>query len=702
MTPSFLLNWLILALSLFNVSLMLWLALTVWLNAARRTLGVWVTSVSLLVGGAFFVSHTLIVGEPLSVRPGIDVWWQAGLLAVLGLPFAWYGITLWHTGFWNSEPSDLRTRHFPWLVLALILLALLSVLLATANPLPSFTRVLLLDLAPTPTVGDWPVLVVAFPVYSLLCVMLALDALLRPGAATRLGGEAARHRARPWLLAATVLLLAVSLLVAGVMAWLVQSLANARTTLLGSEFLIGIGVMDVLISGLLAGVLVLVGQAIVSYEVFTGQTLPRQGLQRYWRRAIILAAGFGVVVGGALAEQWPATFIIILTVLVTTVFYALLSWRAYAERERALRQLRPFVSSERRYETALAPEEFAPSASALFATLCREVLGARRACLVPLGALAPLAGPPLMFPNGEVSAFNFTELTAHFTSPQTASLPLDPHKFAGLHWAVPLWSERGLIGLLLLDEKTDGGLYAQEDVEMARAAGERLLDTQASAELTRRLVALQRQRLAEAHVLDQRVRRELHDEILPRLHAALLEISAEAPASVGLTTLTQVHHQISDLLRSMPSAAAPLLERAGLFGALKQVVEGELKGAFERVQWDAPDEIETETRRLPAFVQETAFYAGREALRNAARYGRGGSTARPLTLRVRASAQPHLVIVIEDDGVGLGLNEQPRGTGQGLALHSTLMAVLGGSLAVETQPGQFTRLTLTLPNVFQT
>ncbi|MBL8046972.1 MAG: hypothetical protein JNL09_10540, partial [Anaerolineales bacterium] len=170
-----------------------------------------------------------------------------------------------------------------------------------------------------------------------------------------------------------------------------------------------------------------------------------------------------------------------------------------------------------------------------------------------------------------------------------------------------------------------------------------------------------------------------------------------APASPGLTTLTQVHHQISDLLRSMPSAAAPLLERAGLLGALKQVVDGELKGAFERVHWDVSEAVETAARRLPAFVQETAFYAGREALRNAARYGRGGSVARPLALRVWASSNPHLVIVIEDDGVGLGLSEQPRGTGQGLALHSTLMAVLGGSLAVETQPGQYTRLTLTLP-----
>ena len=34
------------------------------------------------------------------------------------------------------------------------------------------------------------------------------------------------------------------------------------------------------------------------------------------------------------------------------------------------------------------------------------------------------------------------------------------------------------------------------------------------------------------------------------------------------------------------------------------------------------------------------------------------------------------------------------GNGQGLALHSTLMAVVGGSLALETMPGQGTRVVL--------
>ena len=39
---------------------------------------------------------------------------------------------------------------------------------------------------------------------------------------------------------------------------------------------------------------------------------------------------------------------------------------------------------------------------------------------------------------------------------------------------MPLWSERGLIGMLLLGPKRDGGLYTQEEIEIARASGERL------------------------------------------------------------------------------------------------------------------------------------------------------------------------------------------------------------------------------------
>jgi hypothetical protein len=41
--------------------------------------------------------------------------------------------------------------------------------------------------------------------------------------------------------------------------------------------------------------------------------------------------------------------------------------------------------------------------------------------------------------------------------------------------------------------------------------------------------------------------------------------------------------------------------------------------------------------------------------------------------------------------------EMGSGGGQGLALHSTLMAVLGGALVVESTPKTSTRVILTLP-----
>jgi hypothetical protein len=65
---------------------------------------------------------------------------------------------------------------------------------------------------------------------------------------------------------------------------------------------------------------------------------------------------------------------------------------------------------------------------------------------------------------------------------------LDPSAYKGAIWGVPLWSQRGLIGALLLGEKGDGSLYTQEEIEIARVSGERLIDTQASAELGRRLL----------------------------------------------------------------------------------------------------------------------------------------------------------------------------------------------------------------------
>ena len=759
MSGNFLLDWASMAFSLFNTILLVWLGLTVLLNAERRTWGVWLAAEGLLMGAAFFISHSAILGQnPYSLvatsgawPAQIEVWWIAGWGLVIASPFAWYVLMLWYTGFWEggesapSAASALYRRQLPWFVLSVLLTLYLLGLLIFANPLPDIVHAVQLDLSGVPAVEGIPLLILAFPIYILLCIFLSLDALLRPAPSGRLMGDLARRRARPWLLGSTLVLLAVSLLVGWVLFWLV---AYAHNRPLGvdayARLAYGLAWFDLALAALLALTILLLGQAIVSYEVFTGKVLPRRGFLRQWRNIVILAGGASTLAAWSLTAQLHPIYTLLLALLVMTVFYALSSWRSYLEREQSIRRLRPFAAGPRLYDTLLAPataEGVSPphrgqlagtslpdtDLSTPFNALCADVLGVKQALLAPSGPLAALAGAPLRYTAGAASGPgaifpSLAGLLASFTSPHTLAQPLDPARYQGMAWAVPLWSERGLIGLLLLGEKSDGGFFSQEEIEIARASGERLVDIQASTEMARRLMALQRQRLAEAQVLDRRGRRMLHDEVLPRLHTAMLALSSIPNGRVGFPThhpdelenqdggfgnppyaeainlLAEVHHQISDLLRQIPAATAPELGRLGLAGALQQVLENELKDAFDAVSWQVYPAAEERLPGLPALSVEVIFYAAREAMRNAALHARPASPSASLCLSVTLDWQAGLLLSIEDDGVGLGTKApSASGSGQGLALHSTLMAVIGGSLALESSPGEYTRVVLRLP-----
>ena len=68
MTGAFYLDWAVVAVSLANATLLTWLGLTVLLNAERRTWGIWLAGCGLLMGGAFFFSHSAILGH------GLETW----------------------------------------------------------------------------------------------------------------------------------------------------------------------------------------------------------------------------------------------------------------------------------------------------------------------------------------------------------------------------------------------------------------------------------------------------------------------------------------------------------------------------------------------------------------------------------------------------------------------------------------------------
>ncbi|MEP7291695.1 MAG: ATP-binding protein [Chloroflexota bacterium] len=683
--------WAAITVSLANTILLLWLGLMVLMNAERRSWGVLLIGFSLLAGGAFFVSHTVIlVLNPATLSGVMSGFWYLGLGAVITLPFAWYTAILWYTGFWEKGDSALSQRHRWWYALNIPVLVVLWGLLLFANPFPTYAQAIRLEIAPTPSLFGFPLLVLAYPVGVLLSIGLSLDALLRPGPARRMMGEIARKRAQPWLIATSAILLVVG----GMVGWvMLRVIIHAGTRDYEQvDEVIRIANADLAISGLIALAVLCLGQAVARYEVFTGKTLPQQRFMRQWRDAVLLAFGFGGATSAGLLLNVPPIYMILLMGLLVTVFYALLSRASYVERTRYIEHLRPFVSSQRLYEhmTSL-PHAF--DVSSPFAALCDEVLGASQAYLLPVGAFAPLIGQSIAYP-AQIKPPPLLDLADRFTTPQTMCVSIEPTLHGGAAWAVPLWSERGLIGVLLLGDKRNGSLYTQEEIEIARASGERLIDTQASAEMSRRLMGLQRQRLAQSQVIDRRTRRMLHDEVLPRLHAAMLTLPPESGEVVE--ELGEIHRQIADLLHQ--SAAAPEVAQMGLIPALRKALESELGGAFERVEWKIDPEAEAAAPEIPVLTAEVVYYAAREAMRNAAVYGRGDHPKRPLRLSVVIEWRDGLLIMIEDDGVGLErTNGSPNGSGHGLALHSTMMAVIGGALTVESVPDQYTRVLLTLP-----
>ncbi|MBI5304342.1 MAG: hypothetical protein HY868_19570 [Chloroflexi bacterium] len=689
MTGIYLLDWSALAVSIHNTILLLWLALTVALNAERRSLGIVFASASLVLATAFFVSHTVILVLGFSApSANLDVWWNLGLFAVSGLPFGWYLVTLWYAGFWETRTPRWHQRAA---LLGISVLNLVQVaLLIGANPLPTFARVLRLQLARTFEISGVPILFLVFALDIFLCVILSLDALRHASPASRAMSELARTRALPWLVATSGALMLVSGLVGALIAWTVIALRAGFARL--DTMTVVVAWFDLIIALLVALAIIFVGQAITFYELFTGKILPRRGLFREWRSAVILAMGYGMVIAFALITHMQTIYIVLLTLALMTIFYALFTWRAYLERERYIRDLRPFVTSQRLYDNLVAPVSPAELDAAIpFRALCRDVLGARVAHLAPLGPLAPLV-PALAYP--EQANFPAPTDLAQFDSAQAMCAPIDPARNGGALWAIPLWSERGLIGVLRLGEKLDGGLYAQEEIEIARASGERLIDTAASAELARRLMALQRQRMTETQLLDRRARRVLHDDILPKLHAAILTLGDVNRDATDL--LATAHRETSNLLREMPTSAAPEVARLGIIGALKQSIAEEWSRAFDSVEWDIEKNAEQAARALPTLTVETLFFAAREAIRNAARYGREDDAARALHLQIAVRARDAFEIVVQDDGIGLHKTKiSDEGSGQGLALHSAMLAVVGGTLAIESREG--TRVTIALP-----
>ena len=691
------LDWAMLAVSLFNTILLLWLALTVLLNAGRRDAGVWLMGGGLLMGAAFFISHSAILGQGVAVNLAtLNLWWRAGWFPVMVAPFAWYVAVLWYGGFWSEQGSALAQRHHLWLWLVSLWLVGLIGLMLIANPIPAFDQLAPTSLSRTFTVRNLSALFLLFPLWMVVCILLSIDVLHRPAQTNDLNTTWVRQRARPWLLGAAGTLLAVSLVV---IYFIGRVLVMTTASSLPVIHMATVAAYNLVVSLLIAVAMLLLGQAVVAYEVFTGRMLPRRSLVRHWRTAILLAAGYAAVAAGSLTAQLRPVYSLLLATLLITLFYALYSWRALREREQLMARLRPFVQSQGSTATSRGAST---TASHLLAALCREVLDTTHAQLIPLGSMATLAGPGLTYPPASDARQRRPPCDL-----QAGMTPLDPVAFAPYCWAVALWGEWGLSGALLVGEKREGGLYRQEEMEIAQATGERILQLLASEQMLQRLMALQRTRMVEQRVVDLQMRRTLHDEILPTLHLAVLQLSGTAPPQPAcqdaLHTLADVHRQIATLLTYGQPAPVRAPDPCNLVTSLQTLIDTEFCHSFAQISWRgdaAQRDASHDAIYVDALMGEVMVGAAREVIRNAALHAHGSRVDFPLRLDIELCVEAsELSLAIKDNGVGIDtvhVAAATGGSGSGLALHSTLLAMVGGHLTVESPESGGTLVTITV------
>ena len=482
-------DWALIAVSLFNTVILLWLGLTLLLHAdptgtgQRRDPGVILAGGGFLLGSLFFVSHSALAAQPLvgaiaqqhAVARNRHAPRARPALRLVCRPLAQCRIL-------GRRAPDLRSRHRPWLLLLTVILAAgFGALALLGIPFLPWLSALtpfiwpLRQLIKTPIAGI-PLVALVYPMYVVLCVGLSVDTLraqIAEASPAGAGGDAFR-RSRRQLIAASLILLLVGILVAVAVVWTITNTREGNYYVLRTNDIRIIAAFDFIIAVLIAVVAVLLGEAMTRYELFTGKAAPQRGLARYWAQAVALAAGYGLLLGGALAFGLDPVYAVLLTALLMTTFFALLGWRATVEWRTAMRELRPVVQSDGWYERLTTEGGAREDGEQPLRALCEDVLRAPLAYLVPAGPLAAFVAPQC-HPAGSPLPLRSWAPPAPL-SPQHLALPIAPNQYGGATLAIPLWSERGLTGALLLAGRADGSLYSEEELEIARATGERLID----------------------------------------------------------------------------------------------------------------------------------------------------------------------------------------------------------------------------------
>ena len=263
-----------------------------------------------------------------------------------------------------------------------------------------------------------------------------------------------------------------------------------------------------------------------------------------------------------------------------------------------------------------------------------------------------------------------------------------------IHRAAELESRRQLgaaivigLGVLLVTSVYAGRLESRLRLQMER-------DTRMSRELQQTAAKVLNAQEEERRT----IARELHDEVGQVLTAVKVELAvaqhAIEAAGASAAPLSEVH-TIADGALATVRNLSQLLHPAALDDlGLAAAIDSSLRGLARRYEIRAELVQKGLVERLPREVELAAYRIVQEAITNV------GKHAEARQCRVLLTHLPdRLLIEVEDDGVGFIEDTDRPIVARGLGLISMRerAARLGGTLNILSNPGQGTRLIVSLP-----
>jgi signal transduction histidine kinase len=337
-------------------------------------------------------------------------------------------------------------------------------------------------------------------------------------------------------------------------------------------------------------------------------------------------------------------------------------------------------------------------------------LSAAETWLLADGSLRPWIGDPQIhrppMPLGEVEPGAVVQagLSAHGWLQVWMPQMLEGRERSYVRLA-PMANAGELQGVVVAERPVDDRLFTQEEeraiVEVARQLGAMLHNAKLDSALQASLDEVRRQAdeiqasrgriVAAADQARRKIERDLHDGAQQHLVALavrvkLVEQLLERDPEKARAALDDLESGLEDALQELRDLAhgiyPPLLADKGISAALTRAA----RRAAQVVTVDADG-----LGRFAPEAEATVYFCVLEAIQNAGKYAGDGAT---VTIRVREEDHT-LTFVVSDDGVGFDV----RGAGMGAGFTNMLdrLGALGGTLRVDSAPGQGTRVTGTVP-----